>query len=53
MEQDVVPIFNELPLLPENLPVFVARKNNSNAPGGYKDFKIIRNNTLTWLVWLK
>ena len=53
VEQDVVPVFNKLPLLPENLPTFVARKNNPNAPGDYKDFKINRNNMLTWLVWLK
>ena len=50
VEQDVVPVFNKLPLLPENLPMFVARKNNPNAPEGCKDFKINRNNMLTWLV---
>ena len=34
MEQDVVPVFNKLSLLPEDMPIFVARKNNPNAPGG-------------------
>ena len=33
MEQDVVSVFNKLPLLPEDSPVFVAKKNNPNAPG--------------------
>ena len=33
MKQDVSSVVNKLSLLPEDLPVFVARKNSPNVPG--------------------
>ena len=39
VEQYVVSVFNKLPMLPEDVPVFVIRKNDPNVLGGCKDFK--------------
>ena len=33
MEKDAILVVKKLPSLPEDLPVFVARKNNPNASG--------------------
>ena len=43
----------ELPLLPRDFPMTVARNNNPNVPGEYKDFKMNKNNISIWLAWLK
>ena len=53
MEQDIISVVNKLPLLPEDFPVLVARKNDPSSPGDCKDLKINKENVLTWLVWLK
>ena len=53
MQQDVQSVLTKLPLLPSDLPVFVARKPNPNCPNGYKDFIINRERILRWLVFLK
>ena len=42
-----------IPSLPEDLPCFIIRKPNINAPSGYMDFKIKRDNILAWLLFLK
>ena len=40
MEHDAIPVANKLLLLAKDMPMLVARKNNTNAPGGCKYFKI-------------
>ena len=53
VEKNAISVVNELPLLPEDFPVLVARKNDPSSPGDCKDLKINKENVLTWLVWLK
>jgi len=53
MQQDVQAVLTKLPQLLSDLPIFIARKSNSNCPNGYKDFIINREKILRWLVFLK
>ena len=53
MEQDLIAVIDKLTLLPEDFPMFDARKENPNAPGGCKDFNINKESMLLCLVWLK
>jgi len=46
MQQDIQSVLTQLPQLPSNLPIFVARKSNPNCPNGYKDFMINREKIL-------
>ena len=40
VEQDIQPVINKLPFLPSQMPIFICRKFNPNAPTGYEDFNI-------------
>ena len=46
VQQDMQLVLTKLPLLPSNLPVFVAHQFNPNSPSRCKDFIINRERTL-------
>ena len=53
MEQDIDTVMQKSPMIPEELHIFAARKPNPSNPNGCKDFKINKQNTMTWLKFLK
>ncbi|GFH56395.1 hypothetical protein CTEN210_12871 [Chaetoceros tenuissimus] len=53
VEQDITNICQALPLMPEELNVFLVQKRNPRAPNGYVDFHINKDNILIWLRFLK
>ena len=53
MEQDTQSVIDKLPLISQELPIFVARKNINSEDTNHKDFKVSRNNILRWLIFLK
>ena len=53
IQQDTQTVLNKLPLLSQELLIFVARKSNPNNPDRYKDFIINREKILRWLLFLK
>lgn len=52
VEQDISQIINQLPLLPQDLPCFVIRRQNHQTPSNYKDFIVNRKNIIIWLRFL-
>ena len=52
-EQDPTTTINNLPTSPHDIPVVIIRKINVNKPENYKDFRVKKNNIITWLDWLK
>ena len=53
VEQDIDMVIQKLPMIPEELPIFAARKPNPSNANGCKDFKINKQNIMTWLKFLK
>ena len=53
LEQDTYSFARILPHLPSELPCFIVRKPNVNSPSGHHDFKVNRENIMTWLHFLK